>query len=132
MDKSMIVVFFTFWLTSTVYVMRWHYKNGEMAFGVLLVALLLGPILVFFIKDSERENKKSNPDTSDLESHHRRWFQLSDRINQERMQSNWGRTIPPPPPMSRVERAMLERDNAIRTAIERINKNKIKDFKFFH
>ena len=29
-----------------------------------------------------------------------------------------------------VERAMRERDEAIRSAIERIDKNKLKDFKF--
>ena len=108
----MILVALTFWLTSTAYVIHWYYKNGETAFGVVLMALLLGPVLVFIVKDNEKEIKKSHPLTSDLESHHRRWFQLSDRINQERMQSNWGRTIPPPPPNRRPN-------------------IKTKDFKFF-
>jgi hypothetical protein len=40
---------------------------------------------------------------------------------------NWGRTIPPPPPMSQVRRE--ERDEAIRAATERIGKTK--EFKFF-
>lgn len=113
----MILVALTFWLTSTAYVIHWYYKNGETAFGVVLMALLLGPILVFIVKDNEKEIKKSHPLTSDLESHHRRWFQLSDRINQERMQSNWGRTIPPPPPISPPPN---RRPNI-----------KTKDFKFF-
>jgi DNA repair photolyase len=128
MDIAMISVVFTFWLTSTVYVMRWHYKNGETAFGVVLVALLLGPILVFFIKDSEKE-KEYNQTTSDFKSHHIRWFRTMDEINRQRT-STWFRSIPPPPPLSRVERARSERDRTIRTARERINK--IKDFKFFH
>jgi hypothetical protein len=50
-------------------------------------------------------------------------------INRQRI-PNYGRYIPPPPPISRVERAQTERDEAIRMAIERIDKNKLKDFKF--
>jgi hypothetical protein len=44
--------------------------------------------------------------------------------------TSFGRSIPPPPPISRIERAQLERDEAIRSARERVDKNKLKDFKF--
>jgi hypothetical protein len=44
--------------------------------------------------------------------------------------TSFGRTIPPPPPISRIAQAQSERDEAIRSAIERIDKNKLKDFKF--
>jgi hypothetical protein len=75
--------------------------------------------------------KKEREELEEIESNerHRRWFQTLGLINRQRM-PDYGRTILPPPHISRVERAMLERDNAIRTAIERTNKNKIKDFKF--
>jgi hypothetical protein len=64
-----------------------------------------------------------------MDETHRRWFDLHNRINRERT-PNWFRTIPPPPPISRIEQAQSERDEAIRSAIERIDKNKLKDFKF--
>lgn len=58
MDIAIILVALTFWLTSTAYVIHWHYKNGEMAFGVVLMALLLGPIIVFIVKDNEKETEE--------------------------------------------------------------------------
>jgi hypothetical protein len=49
--------------------------------------------------------------------------------------TSFGRTIPPPPPVSRIERAQAERDEAIRLAIERVEppnrRYNNKDFKFF-
>ena len=57
-------------------------------------------------------------------------------INRQRI-STWFRTIPPPPPISRIAQAQSERETAIRSAIEIIEPpnrrpNKTKDFKFFH
>jgi hypothetical protein len=51
--------------------------------------------------------------------------------------TSFGRTIPPPPPISRIAQAQSERETAIRSAIERIEPpnrrpNNKKDFKFFH
>ncbi len=60
---------------------------------------------------------------------HRGWFRTMSEINRQRMTS-FGRTIPPPPPISRINQAQSERDEAIRSARERVNKNKLKDFKF--
>ena len=56
----MILVVLVYWLTSTAYVIHHYYKNGEKEFGVILMALLLGPILVFIIKDNEKETIEGN------------------------------------------------------------------------
>lgn len=85
------------------------------------------------MKKIERENKKTQNERESNERH-RRWFQTLGLINRQSI-PNYGRTIPPPPPISRVERAMRERDEAIRSARERIEppnrRYNIKDFKFF-
>jgi hypothetical protein len=60
---------------------------------------------------------------------HRGWFRTMSEINRQRMTS-FGRSIPPPPPISRIAQVQSERDEAVRSAIERIDKNKLKDFKF--
>ena len=66
---------------------------------------------------------------------HRKWFRTMGEINRQSI-PGFGRTIPPPPPISRVDRARSERDEAIRTARERIQPPNRrpdikKDFKFF-
>lgn len=106
MDIAMILIVSTFWLTSTVYVMRWHYKNGETAFGVVLVALLLGPILVFLIRDESNEVKKR-----------KQWEEVERLREEEHIRWLGSQRLPPfrhiPSPNRRP--------------------NKItKDFKFFH
>lgn len=126
MDKVMILVVLVYWLTSTAYVIHYHYKNGEMEFGVILMALLLGPILAFFIRDDIK--KKENTEEHIDNDNHARWFRTRSLIDNQRFSRL---SIPPPPPISRVNRALSERDEAIRSARERISKNKIKDFKFF-
>ena len=135
MSISSILVLSVTWATSSAYVMYYHNKQYTLGFDMVIGAILLGPILALIVRKDFEEKKKYygviEDNNSRMDETHRRWFQLNDRINRERMQSNWFRTIPPPPPISRVERAMAERDEAIRTAIERIDKNKLKDFKFF-
>lgn len=134
MSISSILVLSVFWATSSVYVMYYHNKHYTLGFDMVIGAIILGPILVFLVGKDVEEKKKYYGVMEDnnrrMDETHRRWFDLHNVINRERV-PNWGRTIPPPPPISRVERAMVERDEAIRTAIERIDKNKLKDFKFF-
>ena len=80
MDKAMIVVVIVYWLTSTIYVIRHEYKNGEKAFGVVLAALLLGPIVSIFIngvKDDTEEDDMKEHTTNNIPNF---------------------RTVPPPPP----------------------------------
>lgn len=133
MDRELIFVVIVFWLTMSAYVMHWHYKRGDLTIGTTLLAIMLGPILAIIIGDEEKETKKQQNIIEDnnrrMDDTHRRWFDLHNVINRER-RPNWYRTIPPPPPISRIERVISERDDAIRSAIERLDKNKIKDFKF--
>jgi hypothetical protein len=135
MSNELIVVLVFFQVVSAAYVMYYHNKNYTLGLDMIIGAILLGPILALLINDDVKEYKKQRKITEDnnnrMDNSYRRWFQLNDRINGERMRSNWYRTIPPPPPISRINRAVSERDDAIRTARERISKNKIKDFKFF-
>jgi hypothetical protein len=142
--KFQPIVFFVsfFWTLSILYCLRWHYKEGNIKIPTILLSIFLGPILFFILMDNniemkkiERENKRAENER-ESNNRHRRWFQTLGLINRQRI-PNWGRTIPPPPPISRVERAMRERDEAIRSARERVEPpnrryNNKKDFKFFH
>lgn len=134
MSNELIFVLLFFWVVSAAYVMYTHNKYYTLGLDTIIFSIILGPILAIFIGDEEKENKKQQKIIEDnnrrMDDTHRRWFDLHNVINRER-RPNWYRTIPPPPPISRVERAILERDDAIRSAIERLDKNKIKDFKFF-
>jgi hypothetical protein len=101
----------------------------EIIFG----AILLGPILALFVKDNHEHTIKKHHyiEQNERESNerHRGWFRTMSEINRQRMTS-FGRSIPPPPPISRVNRAQSERDEAIRLARERLGMNKLNDFKF--
>ena len=133
MSLVSILVLSVFWATSSAYVMYYHNKHYTLGFDMVIGAIILGPVLMFLVGRDVDEKKKYYGVMEDnnrrMDETHRRWFDLHNRINRERT-PNWFRTIPPPPPISRVERAITERDEAIRSAIERIDKNKLKDFKF--
>jgi hypothetical protein len=91
---------------------------------------LLGPILALIVgKDVEEKKKYYGVMEQESNDRHRRWFRTMGEINRERI-PEYGRTIPPPPPISRINQAQSERDEAIRSVRERIDKNKLKDFKF--
>ena len=127
MSNELIFVLVFFWVVSAAYVMYTTNKRLPLSLDIIIVSILLGPILALFVNDIEHTTKEHH----DIEENdrHRRWFRTMGEINRQRTPT-WFRTIPPPPPISRVERAMTERDEAIRSAIERIDKNKLKDFKF--
>lgn len=141
MNQVLLLVVISHWIFSSLFVIYWHHKRTELNLITILGAILLGPILIFLIREHDKENKRHRNILEDnnrrMDETHRNWSRLSDRINRgERMIPNWHRTIPSPPPMSRIERALSERDNAIRSAIERIEppnrrNNNIKTFKFF-
>jgi hypothetical protein len=108
--------------------------------STILLSIFLGPVLFFVLIDSviemkkiERENKRIENER-ESNNRQRRWFQTLGLINRQRI-PNYGRTIPPPPPISRIEHAQLERERALRSAIERIEppnrRYNNKDFKFF-
>jgi hypothetical protein len=136
MSNELIFVLLFFWVVSAAYTMYYHNKNWTLGLDMIIGAILLGPILALIVGDDvKRIEKHYKQKEKESNVTHRRWFQLSDRINRERMRPTWFRTIPPPPPLSRVERARSERDEAIRTARERIEppnrRPNNKDFKFF-
>ena len=138
MSNELIFVLVFFWIVSAAYTMYTHNKCYTLKLEIIIGAILLGPILAVFVRDCEHKIKKHHgvEENENENDRHMRWFRTISEINRQRMTS-FGRTIPPPPPMSRIERAQSERERAIRLAIERTEPpnrrpNKItKDFKFF-
>ena len=130
MSNELIFVLIFFWVGSTAYVMYYHNKHYTLGLDMVIGAILLGPILALIVgKDVEEKKKYYGVMEQESNDRHRRWFRTMGEINRQRTPT-WFRTIPPPPPISRVEQARTERDEAIRSATERIDKNKLKDFKF--
>jgi zinc transporter ZupT len=130
MNILLLIFIILVWAISSVYVMYYHNKHYTLGLDMVIGAILLGPILALIVgKDVEEKKKYYGVMEQESNDRHRRWFQTLGLINRQRI-PNYGRSIPPPPPISRVERARTERDEAIRSAIERIDKNKLKDFKF--
>ena len=129
MSNELIFVLLFFWALSAAYVMYTHNKHYTLGLDTIIFSIILGPILALFIGDEEHTIKKHHYVEENENSRHRGWFRTMSEINRQRMTS-FGRTIPPPPPISRVDRAVSERDEAIRSARERMDKNKLKDFKF--
>jgi len=136
MSNELIFVLVFFWIVSAAYVMYTHNKNHTLGLDMIIGAIVLGPILALFVKDPEHTIKKHYHIEENENDRHKRWFRTMGEINRQRMTS-FGRTIPPPPPISRITQAQSERETAIRSAIERIEPpnrrpNNKKDFKFFH
>ena len=135
--NQIIYLFGLYWIIMSFYVINWHRKKGDLSFGTVLMALFFGPILSIIIYDSEKDERKRKREDKERESNdrHRRWFQTKGLINRNAI-PDYGRTIPPPPPISRIERARTEREAAIRSTWERREppnrrpNNKLKDFKF--
>lgn len=113
MDKEFLIVGGFFWLTCTAYVLYYFNKHHRVNFETVCFAILLGPIIALIMKDPAEEELRDQV----------RSFDIPDFRHT------------PPPPISRVERELTERDNAIRSAIERVeppNRNPSKkEFKFF-
>ena len=62
MNKSALYVIGFYWLISAAYVMRWNYKQGNLSYGTIIVALLAGPALSLFIADCEKKESLSIDD----------------------------------------------------------------------
>ncbi|MEY4573295.1 MAG: hypothetical protein RLZ10_2579 [Bacteroidota bacterium] len=135
MSNELIVVLSFFWLVSATYVMVYHSKRWKLTLEIIIGAIILGPILALLIGDDEEKIlKEKRRKEKESNERHIGWFRTISEINRQRLPS-FGRSVPPPPPISRIERARTERDEAIRTAIERIEppnrRPNNKDFKFF-
>jgi len=129
--------FIPIWVVSAIYVMVYHGRRWRLGLDIIIGAIILGPILALLIGDDEekiiKEKRKKERESN---NQHRGWFRTMSEINRQRMTS-FGKSIPPPPPISRIAQAQSERETAIRSAIERIEPpnrrpNNKKDFKFFH
>jgi len=129
MSNELIIVLVFFWVVSAAYVMYTTKKRLPLSLDIIIVSILLGPILALFVNDIEHTTKEHHNIEENENERHRRWFRTMSEINRQRMTS-FGRSIPPPPPISRIERAQSERDEAIMSARERIGMNKLNDFKF--
>lgn len=103
MSNELIFVVGVFWLTSTAYVIYYHNKHYKLSIETIIWAIFFGPIIALIMKNPEEESVVAK----NIEEHiknekHRRWFQTMGEINRQRTPT-WFRTIPPPPPISRVE-----------------------------
>ena len=137
MSTLLIVFLILVWLASAIYVMVYHGRRWRLGLDIIIGAIILGPILALLIGDDEEKILKQKlKKEKETNNQHRGWFRTMSEINRQRMTS-FGRTIPPPPPISRIAQSQSEREMAIRSAIERIEPpnrrpNNKKDFKFFH
>jgi hypothetical protein len=130
MNILLIIFLILVWIMSSTYVMYYHNKHYTLGLDMVIGAILLGPILALIVgKDVEEKKKYYGVMEQESNDRHMRWFRTLAEINRNAI-PNYGRTIPPPPPISRITQAQLERERAVRSAIERIDKNKLKDFKF--
>ena len=77
--------------------------------------------MAFILVDDEQHTKKINDENVERNDRNRRWFRTLSDINRRTIPS-FGRTIPPPPPISRVNQEETETQNGV---------SKINDFKFF-
>jgi hypothetical protein len=134
MDKNLLIVLVMYWVISAVYVIYEHNIRGTLSLNIIIAAIILGPIMALFVKDDDHTIKKHHDIEENENDRHMKWFRTMGEINRERRPS-WYRSIPPPPPISRIERAQTERENAIRLALERTEppnrRPNNKDFKFF-
>jgi hypothetical protein len=135
MSNELIFVLVFFWVVSAIYVMVYHGRRWRLGLDIIIGAIILGPILALLIGDDEekiiKQKRKKEKESNDR---HIGWFRTMSEINRQRMTS-FGRTIPPPPPISRITQAQSERERAITSAIERTEppnrRYNNKDFKFF-
>ena len=129
MSRELIVVLMFFWVVSATYTMYTHKKCYTLSIEIIIGAIFLGPILALFVRDCEHKIKKNHGVVESENDRHRKWFQTLGLINRERMSNirnntpphvYSNRTIPPPPPLSRIEPPNRKPDI------------KLKGFKFFH
>ncbi len=125
MSTLLIVFLILVWATSSTYVMYYHNKHYTLGLDMIIGAILLGPILALIV-GKDVEEKKKYYGVMESNERHRKWFQTLGLINRERtskIRNNTpphvysNRTIPPPPPVSRIEPPNRRPNN--------------KDFKFF-
>ena len=124
-----IISFVIYWIVSVLYIINWHRKQGNLSFGTVLVALLIGGVIILILWDEQKEERRRKREEREREANdrHRRWFQTMGLINRNTI-PDYGRTVPPPP--SKPRNGMNPRD--ARAEWQRQNGyNNIHNFKFF-
>ena len=129
MDRELIFVTIFVWSTMSAYVMRWHYKRGDLSIGTVILAIILGPILALIIRDEDHGIKRHHYIEENDNDRHRRWFRTMGEINRQRI-PDFGRTIPPPPPISQNRRETFTFDELREIRRREKGISKLKDFKF--
>ena len=118
-----------YWALSVAYCLRWHHRQGNLQYGTFLVSLLIGPAIVYILIAHDYSVRKEREELEERETgdRHRRWFQTMGLINRNAI-PDYGRTIPPPPPISRERRPTPDE---VRSEWRRQNGiSKLKNFKF--
>jgi hypothetical protein len=121
-----IISFVIYWIVSVLYVINWHRKQGNLSYGTIFVAILIGGVVILILWDEQKEERRRRKER-EIDDRNRRWFQTIGLINRNAI-PDYGRTVPPPPPISRNRinprdaRAEWQRQNGY---------NNIKNFKFF-
>jgi hypothetical protein len=126
-----LISFVIYWIVSVIYIINWHRKQGNLSYGTVFIALLIGGVIILILWDEQREERQRKREERQRETGNRqiRWFRINTPLNRNSI-SDYGRIILPPPPISRVDRALLERNEAIRMERERMDMNNLNDFKF--
>ena len=108
MVKALIVTTISYWFFSSLFVIYWHHKQKELNMMTILGGILLGPILIFFIRQHYGEIKNRENNNRLNRGQGLTWFQLHDRIRRESISARGFHTIPPPPPIS--QRKEIKKD----------------------
>jgi hypothetical protein len=87
MEKIVAFLIILYWVVSSGYLIRWHYKQGNLSYGTIFISILSGPALAILVRASEKEtyNNSSN-----------RWMRLRDSVSTRGFHS-----LPPPPLISK-------------------------------
>ena len=100
MNLVSFLIISVIWVTSSAYVMYYHNKHYTLGLDMIIGAILLGPILALIVgKDVDEKKKYYGVMEEESNDRHRRWFRTMGEINRQRI-PDFGRTIPPPPPIS--------------------------------
>ena len=116
-DGSIIIIAI-YWILSSSYVVNWHITRMDLTFGTFILALFLGPILAIIVRDFKKETNEERHDRQ------RRWFHMNTPLDRNNI-PEYGRSIPPPPPRSRINAEDVRTEWRGRNGI-----SGIKDFKF--
>ena len=97
-----LISFVIYWIVSVIYIINWHRKQGNLSYGTIFVALLIGGVIILILWDEQKEERRRKREERQIETgdRQRRWFRMNTPLNRNSI-PDYGRTIPPPPPITR-------------------------------